>query len=94
MRKSVVAFAIGAAIGLAGAAAAVRSDGEVAAQTMRGVVAGVILGSRVQPYDWNAPVAEYRSRLQLWSSLCDWHSCDGYGLATVAAGNQRDLDAP
>jgi len=90
MKKSVMALAVGASMGLAtmGATTGLRPNGEFAADMARSVVAGVILGSHAWPYHLTAPAADYQSRLELWSSLCGSPGqCDGYGLATVGFGS-------
>jgi hypothetical protein len=89
MTKSAMALGIGASMGIAAmvAASGLQPQGEVAADMARSVVAGVILGSRAWPYDWNVPAADYQARLQLWSSLCGSPGqCDGQGVSTVGFG--------
>jgi len=90
MKKAAMAVGIGVSIGIAAtiAATGLRPNGDVAAGVARSVVTGAILGSHAWPYDWNIAAADYRTRLQLWSSLCGWQGqCDGYGLAAARIGD-------
>ena len=89
MKKTAIALGFGAGLGVAAtiATSGPRVDPLMAAETVRGVVGGVLLGARVYPYDWNIPAAEYQQRLGLWSSLCQRPSCDDYGLASANIGD-------
>ena len=92
MKKSAIALGVAASLGLAATigVAKVPPGSDVPADVVHGVVAGVILGSRVWPYEWNAPHADSRSRLQLLSVVCRWQGqCAGYGVAAAALSEEN-----
>jgi hypothetical protein len=90
MKKPAIALGIGAAIGLAATVGGVRFGSDAPGDVVHGIVAGVILGSRVWPYDWTAPHADSQSRLQLLSSVCRAQGqCSGYGLAAAALTDEN-----
>jgi hypothetical protein len=92
MQKTRTVLAIAAGIAAATAAGAVvtfaatdaRQGGTVAVDMARGIIAGVILGSNVWPYQPSLVPADVQARVLLRPTECTWSDqCGGYGYAAA-----------
>jgi hypothetical protein len=83
MQKALVVFATAASMGLAittSIAIDFRPNGRMAAEVGLALVAGVILGSGVWPYNLKPNPPEIETRLMTFTN-CNWQAhCDSYEL--------------
>jgi hypothetical protein len=83
MQKALVVFATAASMGLAittSIAIDFRPNGRMAAEIGYAVVAGVLLGSGVWPYNLNPNPPEIETRLMTFAN-CNWQAhCDSYEI--------------
>jgi hypothetical protein len=84
MQRALCGFVVVASIGIA---ATIESEfwyiDKVGAGVARGLIAGVILGSTVWPYNSSLAPAHIHSRLLMWSAVCNYvpAQCSRFGLA-------------
>jgi hypothetical protein len=83
MQKALVVLATAASMGLAittSIAIDFRPNGRMAAEVGRALVAGVILGSGVWPYNLKPNPPEIETRLMTFAN-CNWQAhCDSYEI--------------